>query len=82
MAQASWAGEQAGSDSVARFSFAYNDVPATQPAFVPRPLADDDLAFDPKTLAKKRPRSVAPPFTGIADEPDGESVEAGFSLGD
>ena len=35
---------------VARFSFAYHDIPATQPAFVPRPLDDDDLAFDPKTL--------------------------------
>jgi type IV secretory pathway TraG/TraD family ATPase VirD4 len=67
---------------VARFSFAYNDVPATQLAFVPRPLADDDLGFDPKTLAKKPPRSTTAPFTGVADEPDGESVEAGFSLGD
>jgi len=67
---------------VARFSFAYNDIPATQPAFVPRPLADDDLAFDPKTLAKKPPQAATRPFTGVADESDGESVEAGFSLGD
>jgi type IV secretory pathway TraG/TraD family ATPase VirD4 len=60
---------------VARFSFAYNDIPATQPAFLPRPLEDDDLTFDPKTLAKKPPQSVAA-------EDDGESVQAGFSLGD
>jgi type IV secretory pathway TraG/TraD family ATPase VirD4 len=60
---------------VARFSFAYNDVPATQPAFVPRPLEDDDLAFDPKTLAKKPPQSET-----SAD--DDESMQTGFSLGD
>jgi len=33
---------------VACFSFAYHDIPATQPAFVPRPLDDDELGFDPK----------------------------------
>jgi hypothetical protein len=60
---------------VARFSFAYNDIPATQPAFLPRPLEDDALAFDPKTLTKKQPQSVS-------IEDDGESVQAGFSLGD
>ncbi len=38
---------------VAHFSFAYYDIPTTQHAFVPRPLEDDDLGFDPKTLAKK-----------------------------
>jgi hypothetical protein len=60
---------------VARFSFAYNDIPATQPAFVPRPLEDDDLAFDPKTLAKKPPQSEV-------SAGDDESMQAGFSLGD
>jgi type IV secretory pathway TraG/TraD family ATPase VirD4 len=60
---------------VARFSFAYSDIPATQPAFIERPLEDDDLEFDPKTLAKKPPQSVAA-------EDDGESMQAGFSLGD
>jgi len=62
-------------NEVARFSFAYNDIPATQSAFLPRPLEDDDLAFDPKTLTKKPPQSVSA-------EDDGESVQAGFSLGD
>lgn len=59
---------------VAHFSFAYQDIPATQPAFLPRPLEDDALTFDPKTLAKKPPQSV----TEESDEP----LEAGFSLGD
>jgi len=62
-------------NEVARFSFAYNDIPATQPAFLPRPLEDDDLTFDPKTLTKKPPQPVSV-------EDDGESVQAGFSLGD
>jgi hypothetical protein len=62
-------------NEVARFSFAYNDIPATQPAFLPRLLEDDTLAFDPKTLVKKPPQSVPV-------EDDGESVQAGFSLGD
>jgi len=60
---------------VAYFSFAYYDIPATQPAFVPRPLEDDDLGFDPKTLAKKPPE---PETT----EEDAESIQSGFSLGD
>jgi len=62
-------------NEVARFSFAYNDIPATQSAFLPRPLEDDDLAFDPKTLTKKPPQPASV-------EDDGESVQAGFSLGD
>ncbi len=60
---------------VARFSFAYSDIPATQPAFLPRPLEDDDLAFDPKTLAKK-------PSQSDTSGGDDESMQAGFSLGD
>jgi hypothetical protein len=46
-------------NEVARFSFTYNNISATQPAFLPRPLEDDDLAFDPKTLEKKPPQSVS-----------------------
>jgi hypothetical protein len=38
---------------VARFSFLYSDLPRIQKAFVPRPLEDDELAFDPKTLKAK-----------------------------
>jgi len=60
---------------VARFSFAYSDIPAKQPAFIERPLEDDDLDFDPRTLAKRTPESAA-------SEEDSESMQAGFSLGD
>ncbi len=60
---------------VAHFSFAYYDIPATQPAFVPRPIEDDDLGFDPKTLAKK-------PSEPETTEEDAESMQSGFSLGD
>ncbi len=60
---------------VAHFSFAYYDIPATQPAFVARPLEDDDLGFDPKTLAKK-------PSEPETTEEDAESIQSGFSLGD
>jgi type IV secretory pathway TraG/TraD family ATPase VirD4 len=62
-------------NTVANFSFAYQDIPATQPAFIPRTIEDDDLTFDPKTLTKKPPQSVP------ADDSD-EAIEAGFSLGD
>ena len=60
---------------VAHFSFAYYDIPATQPAFIPRPLEDDALGFDPKTLAKK-------PAAPETVEEDAESIQSGFSLGD
>jgi type IV secretory pathway TraG/TraD family ATPase VirD4 len=60
---------------VANFSFAYQDIPATQPAFIPRPLEDDDLGFDPKTLAKK-------PEQPETTEEEAESIHSGFSLGD
>jgi len=60
---------------VANFSFGYQDIPATQPAFLPRPIEDDDLTFDPRTLAKKPPQPVA-------EERQTESMQAGFSLGD
>ena len=67
---------------VARFSFAYSDIPATQPAFLPRPLDDDDLAFDPKTLTKKPPKSAGTVMTQATTGTDDEPMETGFSLGD
>jgi type IV secretory pathway TraG/TraD family ATPase VirD4 len=67
---------------VARFSFEYQDIPVVQPAFVPRPLEDDELTFDPKTLAKA-PRKVTKSTEKFFREDDNdEPVEAGFSLGD
>ncbi len=60
---------------VARFSFAYSDIPAREPAFLPRPVEDDDLVFDPMTLVKKPPQSATV-------EDDDDSLQPGFSLGD
>jgi Type IV secretion-system coupling protein DNA-binding domain len=67
---------------VARFSFAYSDIPADTPAFVPRPIEDDDLGFDPKTLEKKPAKSVVP----AVEEPVDEGLQQGhdqtiFTLG-
>jgi hypothetical protein len=67
---------------VAHFAFAYHDIPATQPAFVPRPLDDDDLTFDPKTLSKKPPQSAELAEATIRGDGEDEPVETGFSLGD
>jgi type IV secretory pathway TraG/TraD family ATPase VirD4 len=40
-------------NNVARFHFEYMDVPQTTPGFVPRRVEDDELPFDPRTLAPK-----------------------------
>jgi hypothetical protein len=67
---------------VARFSFEYRNIPATQPAFVPRPLEDDDLTFEPKTLTKKPTKSADGATASVDDGADDEPIETGFSLGD
>jgi hypothetical protein len=64
---------------VARFSFEYRNIPATQPAFVARPLEDDDLTFEPKTLTKKPSMSATASDSDVGED---EPIEAGFSLGD
>ena len=66
---------------VSRFAFDYWNIPATQPAFVPRPLDDDDLTFEPVTLAKRPSKSAATTDAGASDGED-EPIETGFSLGD
>jgi hypothetical protein len=67
---------------VARFSFVYSNIPATTPAFVPRPIEDDDLGFDPKTL-EKRPTKSAPPTVEeqIDEKLQQERAQATFSMG-
>jgi hypothetical protein len=70
---------------VARFSFAYTDIPATTPAFVPRPLDDDDLGFDPKTLEKKLPTLSPPVKEEVREEKSDEEgfvnpVQSGFTM--
>lgn len=67
---------------VARFAFDYWNIPATQLAFVPRPLEDDDLSFEPITLAKKPPKSTPMADARISDAGEDEPIETGFSLGD
>jgi hypothetical protein len=67
---------------VARFAFDYWNIPATQPAFVPRPLEDDDLTFEPITLAKKPAKSTTTTPVAGANVGEDEPIETGFSLGD
>ena len=67
---------------VSRFAFDYWNIPATQPAFVPRPLEDDDLTFEPVTLTKKPPKSAPSRHAGVSDTAADEPIETGFSLGD
>jgi hypothetical protein len=67
---------------VARFAFDYWNIPATQPAFVPRPLEDDDLTFEPITLAKKPTKSATTTDANLSDAGEDEPIETGFSLGD
>ena len=67
---------------VARFAFDYWNIPATQPAFVPRPLEDDDLTFEPITLAKRPAKSPATTDANLSDAGKDEPIETGFSLGD
>ncbi len=67
---------------VARFSFAYNDILASTPAFVPRPIEDDDLGFDPKTLEKKPVKGASSAIKGPVDEKlQQEVAQTTFSMG-
>jgi len=47
-------------NNVARFHFEYMDVPLTTPGFIPRMVEDDELPFDPKTLAPKNVVAIPP----------------------
>ena len=67
---------------VARFSFSYNDIPLSTPAFVPRPIEDDDLGFDPKTLEKKPAKAVpAGVEEPVAERLQQEVGQTTFSMG-
>ena len=67
---------------VARFSFAYSDIPATEPAFLPRTLEDDDLDFDPKTLHKKAAKAFVPVEASTGTEESEELSPSTHSMGD
>ena len=67
---------------VARFSFAFSDIPATQVAFIPRSLEGDDLDFDPKTLHKKATKAFVPVEAPTATEESQELSQSTHSMGD
>jgi hypothetical protein len=67
---------------VSRFAFDYWNIPATQCAFVPHPLDDEDLTFEPKTLSKKAATAVSMTTGSSSDAGEDEPIETGFSLGD
>jgi type IV secretory pathway TraG/TraD family ATPase VirD4 len=56
-------------NNVARFHFEYMDVPQTTPGFVPRKVEDDELPFDPKTLAPKSKTVKDPEIDLEAERP-------------
>jgi type IV secretory pathway TraG/TraD family ATPase VirD4 len=57
-------------NNVARFHFEYMDVPLTTPGFIPRHVEDDELPFDPKTLAPKNAVKKSPVFDLEAEVPE------------
>jgi type IV secretory pathway TraG/TraD family ATPase VirD4 len=54
-------------NNVARFHFEYMDLPLTTPGFIPRRDDEDQLPFDPKTLAPRKSESQAPEIDLEAD---------------
>jgi len=54
---------------VARFHFEYMDLPLTTPGFVTRKDGEDELPFDPKTLAPRNPESQEPVIDLEAEPP-------------
>jgi hypothetical protein len=56
-------------NNVARFQFDYMDLPLTTPGFIPRRDDEDELPFDPKTLAPRNSESQAAEIDLEADPP-------------
>jgi len=56
-------------NNVARFQFDYMDLPLTTPGFIPRRDDEDELPFDPKTLAPRKSESQAAEIDLEADPP-------------
>jgi type IV secretory pathway TraG/TraD family ATPase VirD4 len=57
-------------NNVARFHFEYMDVPLSTPGFIPRNVEDDELPFDPKTLAPRRVVAIPPAVDLEAEVPE------------
>jgi hypothetical protein len=56
-------------NNVARFQFDYMDLPLTTPGFIPRRDDEDQLPFDPKTLAPRKSESQTPEIDLEAEPP-------------
>jgi hypothetical protein len=56
-------------NNVARFQFDYMDLPLTTPGFIPRRDDEDQLPFDPKTLAPRKSESQVPEIDLEAEPP-------------
>ena len=56
-------------NNVARFQFDYMDLPLTTPGFIPRRDDEDQLPFDPKTLAPRKSESQTPEIALEAEPP-------------
>jgi type IV secretory pathway TraG/TraD family ATPase VirD4 len=56
-------------NNVARFHFEYMDLPLTTPGFIPRRDDEDELPFDPKTLAPRNSGSQVPEIDLEAEPP-------------
>jgi type IV secretory pathway TraG/TraD family ATPase VirD4 len=57
-------------NNVARFHFEYMDVPLSTPGFIPRNVEEDELPFDPKTLAPKKVIAIPPVIDLEAEVPE------------
>jgi hypothetical protein len=56
-------------NNVARFQFDYMDLPLNTPGFIPRRDDEDELPFDPRTLAPRKSESQTPEIDLEADTP-------------
>src|ERR1019366_7104980 len=61
-------------NNVARFQFDYMDLPLTTPGFIPRLDDEDQLPFDPKTLAPRNCESQAPEIDLEAELPRAATI--------
>jgi hypothetical protein len=61
-------------NNVARFHFEYMDLPLTTPGFIPRRGDEDELPFDPKTLAPKNSGSQTPEIDLEAEQPSAATI--------
>jgi len=61
-------------NNVAHFHFDYMDMPQNTPGFVPRKGGEDDLPFDPKTLAQKNSSRQEPEIDLEAEPPSAATI--------